>query len=314
MQERAPRASRGGRRHVGVVQDDQGGVAAELQVRSLEVPGGEFADAAADRGRAGEADDPHQRVGDQRLADVGAAGQHVQQAVGQAGLLEDPGEDDAAGDRRARVRLEHDRVAERERRGDRADGQDLREVERRDHANHADRHPLGEAEARLLARQQLAVGAGRERGRLVDLLDGHVGLELGGGADLAGLPDHPALDLGGVLLPESGRPAKDRGPLGVRRGRPGRLRLARLPDRAGNVGRGRDADAAELIPVAGSMTAAAPPSEVIQPPEYTWPFQVSSLRNAMIWSRPFSCCGMPQVCCGSGCQARRGGPPHPSLR
>ncbi len=126
--------------------------------------------------------------------------------------------------RGARVRLEHDRVAERERRGDRADGQDLREVERRDHADDADRHPLGEAEPRLLARQQLAVGAGRERGRLVDLLDGDVRLELGGGADLAALADDPALDLGGVLLPDAAGPAQDRGALGVRHGGPGRLR------------------------------------------------------------------------------------------
>src|SRR5487761_789412 len=35
-------------------------------------------------------------------------------------------------------------------------------------------------------------------------------------------------------------------------------------------------------PVAGSMTAAVPPWELIQPPEYTCPFQVSSLRNVMI--------------------------------
>src|ERR1700722_11639345 len=92
---------------------------------------------------------------------------------------------------------------------------------------------------------------GREPGRLVDLLDGHVRLELSGRTDLAGLTNHPALDLGGVLLPEDGRPAQDRGALGVRRGRPGPLRLARLPDGARNVGRGRDADAAELMPGRG---------------------------------------------------------------
>jgi hypothetical protein len=40
------------------------------------------------------------------------------------------------------------------------------------------------------------------------------------------------------------------------------------------------------LPVAGSMTAAVPPSAVIQPPEYTCPFQVSSLRNAMTCSQP----------------------------
>ena len=44
--------------------------------------------------------------GHHRLADVGAAGQHLQHAGGQAGLLEDAGDRDAAGDRGARVGLE----------------------------------------------------------------------------------------------------------------------------------------------------------------------------------------------------------------
>ena len=46
-------------------------------------------------------------------------------------------------DRRARIGLVHDRVAERQRRRDRADRQDEREVERRDHADDAVRHALG---------------------------------------------------------------------------------------------------------------------------------------------------------------------------
>ena len=91
---------------------------------------GQRADLAAGGGGAGERDHADARVGDQRLADIGAARQHVQQAVGQARLLEDAGEDDAAADRGARVGLQHDRVAERERRRDRPDRQDLREVER----------------------------------------------------------------------------------------------------------------------------------------------------------------------------------------
>ena len=213
----------------------------------LEVAGGQLAHPAACRGRAGERDDPHQRVGDHGLPGVHAAWQHVQQPVGQAGLLEDPGQDDAAADRGARVRLEYDRVAEGERRGDRADREDLREVERGDHADDADRDPLGEAEPRLLARQQLAVRAGRQPGRLVDLLDRDVRLELGGGTDLAALADHPALDLGGVLLPQQGGPAQDRGALGVRRGRPGPLRLARQLHRPGDIAGGSDADAAKLV-------------------------------------------------------------------
>ena len=49
-------------------------------------------------------------------------------------------------DRGPRVRLQHHRVAQRQRGRDRADGQDLREVERRDHPDHAGRHPLGPAQ------------------------------------------------------------------------------------------------------------------------------------------------------------------------
>ena len=100
------------------------------------------------RGRAGEGDDPDGRLGDQRLAGVHAAGQHVQQALGQAGLLEHPGQHHAAAHRRARVGLEDHRVAQRERGRDRADGEDLREVERRDDADDPGRDALDVAQPR----------------------------------------------------------------------------------------------------------------------------------------------------------------------
>ena len=98
------------------------------------------ADRAAGPGRAGERDHPYQRLGDQRLADVGGAGQHVQHARRQAGLLEQRREQRAAADGGARVGLEQHRVAQRQRRRDRADAEDRRHVERRDHADDADRH------------------------------------------------------------------------------------------------------------------------------------------------------------------------------
>ena len=56
------------------------------------------------------------RIGAQRLARLGAAGQHVQHALGQAGLLEGAGDDEAAGQRGLRVGLEHHRVAGSKRR------------------------------------------------------------------------------------------------------------------------------------------------------------------------------------------------------
>ena len=251
VQERPPGARRRGPRHVNVVEDDQRRVAAELQVHPLEVAGGEFADPAAGGGGAGERDDPDERVSDHGLPGVHAAGQHVQQPVGQARLLEDPGQHDAAADGGARVRLEHHRVAQRQRRRDRTDPQDLREVEWRDHADHPGRDTLGEAEPRLLARQQIAVGAGRQRGRLVDLAEGDVGLELGRGYDLAALPDDPLLDLRGVGLPDGRGPAQERGSFGVRDGGPGRLRGRGQPCRARHVGGAGDPGPAELGPGRG---------------------------------------------------------------
>jgi hypothetical protein len=82
----------GGRRafQIDVIKDDQRGVAAEFQVRPLKMAGRQLADTAAHGGGAGEGDDPHERIGDQGLASIMATRQHVQQPVGQPGLLEDP--------------------------------------------------------------------------------------------------------------------------------------------------------------------------------------------------------------------------------
>ena len=90
--ERPPRPDRGRGLEVDVVQHQQRGVAAELEVHPLEVLGGEGADRPAGPGRAGEGDHPHGPLHDERLADVGAAGQDVQDPVGQARLGEDLGE------------------------------------------------------------------------------------------------------------------------------------------------------------------------------------------------------------------------------
>ncbi len=204
---------------------------------------------------------------------VGTAGQHVQQALGQPGLLEHPGQRHAAADRGARVRLEHHRVAQRQRGRHRADRQDLREVERRDHADHADRDPLGETEVRRFAGQQLTVGARGQRGRLVHLLGGDVRLELSGRGDLAALPDVPLLDLLGVGPPDVAGPAQQRGPLGVRGRGPGGLGGRRRGGRGGHVGGRRDAGPAQFraggrlgdrsLPAGGGLPAAredlAPP-------------------------------------------------------
>ncbi len=177
----------------------------------------------------------------------GPPGSTCSTPLGQAGLLEHPGQHHPAAHRGPRVRLQHHRVAQGQRGRHRADGQDLREVERRDHPDHPGGYPLGPAQVGRLGGQQLTVGPGRQGGRLVDLLGGHMRLELRGRADLPAFPDAPLLDLSRVRPPDVSGPAQDGRPLGVRhRGPPG---LGRRGGRRGrrDVGRRADAGPAQLL-------------------------------------------------------------------
>src|SRR3712207_7826722 len=63
--------------------------------------------------------------------------QHVQHAGGQSGLLEDPGDREAAADGRADVGLEHPGVAECERGCDRPDAEDQDRKSTRLNSSHA---------------------------------------------------------------------------------------------------------------------------------------------------------------------------------
>ena len=130
-----------------------------LQPRS-----GQLADAPARRSRSGERHHRHVRVGDERLADIGAADDDLEQAVGQPGLAEDRLEHGAADDRRLRIGLEDDGVAEGERRGDDAHPEHARRVPRRDRADHADRDPADHRQPpRHHGRDQRAVRLPRQR-------------------------------------------------------------------------------------------------------------------------------------------------------
>ena len=95
-----------------------GVVAAQLEADPLEQVAGQRADPPPGRGRAGERDPGHVRVGDDRLAGLGAADDDVEQALGQPGLPEHRLEHRAAADRRLRVGLEDDGVADGQRRRD----------------------------------------------------------------------------------------------------------------------------------------------------------------------------------------------------
>src|SRR5699024_5991261 len=90
---------------------------------------GGLADLAAGRGRPGEGDDGDLGGGDDGLTGVEPTGQDLEEPLGQTRLGEDPGQGDTAADRGAGVGFEQDRVAQGQRRGDRADGEDEGEVE-----------------------------------------------------------------------------------------------------------------------------------------------------------------------------------------
>ena len=84
---------------VGVVEDQQRVVAAELERHALELLAGDLGDAAADRAGAGEVDHRRARVADDPLADLLVAGDDVERAGGQAGVGEQRGDQHAAGQR-----------------------------------------------------------------------------------------------------------------------------------------------------------------------------------------------------------------------
>ena len=161
---------------------DQRVVAAELEHDALQVAAGGLGELAAGRRRAGEVDPAHRRVLDELVADRPGLARRVrddvQHARRQPRLGEDLAPDQAADDRRPLGRLQHDGVAERERRGDRARREDQRRVPRRDRADDADRLADAHRErARDVGRDDLADRRVRERRRLAEEAGHEVHLE-----------------------------------------------------------------------------------------------------------------------------------------
>jgi hypothetical protein len=211
------------------------------------VPGRELAHPPPDRRRAGERDDPYVRRSDQRLADVRATGQDVQQPGRQARLLEDAREQHATRHRGTWIGLEHDGVAERQRGRHRPDREDRRYVERRDHGHDPGRQAPGQAQPLLQRRQDLAERLRGQAGCLVAHLRAQMQLEVGHGRHGSGIPDHPALELLEVLLDRLRRPPDDRAAFLERRRRPRLLRgRSGLGCRSDVLGV-RDADPADLV-------------------------------------------------------------------
>jgi hypothetical protein len=184
----------------GVVEDDVGGLATQFQGQALAGTRQRAADVATHLGGAGERDLVHVRVGDQRRTGATRAGDDVDHARGQVGLLADLGEQQG-GQRRGLRRLEHDRVAARQGRRDLPCQHQQREVPRDHLPGHA---------------QRLRVGPVARPGQLV----GPAGVveEVRGDqrdVDVAGLPDRLAVvqrlqdgELAGPLLDDPGDPVQ----------------------------------------------------------------------------------------------------------
>ena len=125
---------------------------------------------------------------------VHAARENGEEPIREARLLEDAGEHDTAGNRGPGVRFEEHGVAERERRGDGADRQDQREVERRDHPDHADGEAARQAQDGVPGPQEFAVRLRRQAGGLEARAGREPDLQVGLRGDRARLAHDPALD------------------------------------------------------------------------------------------------------------------------
>jgi len=214
-------------------------------VHPLEVAPAEFPDGPSSPGGPGERQHGHPRVGDERGPGLGAARQHVQQPVRQPRLGEYRRERVPAADGRARIGLQHDGVAERERGRDGPDGEDQRRVEGRDDADDADGHPAGVGEPGLFAGQELPRGPGGEGGGLVALLGGDVEFEVGLAGDRTGLADEPVAQFGGVGGEQVTGLAQDGGAHEVRGGRPRPVGGVGGFGGGGDVRRAREGDGGE---------------------------------------------------------------------
>ena len=142
---------RGG--EVGVVEDDRGRLAAELEAHALELLTADRGDAPARGGRTGERDLVDAGVAHEVLTDFAPGGQDRHDALRDAGLVEQLGHEVRV-ERRLRRGLQDDR-ATREQRG--------RELRHRDELRDVPRHDAGDDADRLAAHDDVGAehaGAG----------------------------------------------------------------------------------------------------------------------------------------------------------
>ena len=132
------RTGRGGLQ-IGILEDDVGRFSAELERDPLQAARGGLIDLCACRIRSREGDLRHARVRNQLGADLGPeAGDHVEDAIGNAGLFCQSGEFQRAGRGEFR-RLDDDGATGGKRRGAFPGDEQKRRVPGRERCNHADR-------------------------------------------------------------------------------------------------------------------------------------------------------------------------------
>ena len=140
---------------------------------------GEFADAPADVARAGERDHRDIRINANRLARFDAPWHHLQDPFRQSSLFEYARYNESAGQRGARIGLQHDRVARRQRGSDGAHRKNQWKIEWRDDADNPARHTPGQTDAAGIRRKHQALRLGAHRGRAIENLGHEVDFETG---------------------------------------------------------------------------------------------------------------------------------------
>ena len=239
---------------VGVTEHDDPVLAAELEADPLEPAGGQLGDPTTRRRVAGEADHRDIRVGHQRVADLGAgAGHEVDRAGREAGLDHQLDEQRGA-QRRVARRLEHDGVAGHER-GHHLPARDGdREVPGGDDPGHAERlanahRPLvGQLRRGGVAEHPASLPCHQE-GDVDPLLDVAAGLR----EHLAHLAGHGPGEALLVVGHERAEAVQDLAALRRRGGTPASERGAGGRHGVGDVGRGRDLEAADHLAGVGRV-------------------------------------------------------------
>ena len=234
----------GGHLGIGVGHDHRVVLRAAQRLHALAVRGAGRVDVLRDRRRADEAHRLHVRMREQRVDRLLVAVDHVEHAVGQAGFLEQRGEDQ----RRRRIALrglQDERVAADERHREHPQRHHRRKVERRDAGDHAERlaQRVGvDAGADVVG--ELALQELRRAARVLDDLD--AARELAGGIreHLAVLAGNDGDDLVGALLEQRLEAEHDARAGQRRRGRPAGKRRLRGFDGASDFGAGRERNAA----------------------------------------------------------------------